>query len=236
MGRHRRGLRKLFISLIGLQAKAGKISLKIKMWERISEVSMRRGNEADYLVFGELVIGGYALPEGNFKTPTAIVDGGANIGMFALQAAARFPDLPIKCYEPDSANLKQLQINLESNRIKAEIVPKALWSKTAELFFHPGLSYSGYVSEEMSPFPISCCLPEIPNGCWLKLDIEGAEYEVLPALLCRSTKPAIISMEIHDFARRGESLLQLLRVHGYSIWGSFKPDDVCVTICAYKPI
>ncbi len=77
-------------------------------------------------------------------------------------------------------------------------------------------------------------LPVVSDGCWLKLDIEGGEYEVLPALLKAGPQPAIISMEIHDFNRRGEGLLVLLRQHDYAIAGAYKPDDVCITICARK--
>ena len=236
MGPHRRRLRSLFIRAISLYSRAGQLCLRLKVCGRVMEISMRSGNEADYLVTGELVAGGYLFPVGNHLAPTAIVDGGANIGTFALQAAARFPSLPLRCYEPDAANIEQLRINLRRNGIAAEIVPKALWSEAGELFFHPGLSYTGFVSPEPSPHAMSCELPQIPDGCWLKLDIEGAEYEVLPALLRQGAEPAIISLEVHDFSRRGNGLLDVLRQHGYSIHGSFKHTDLCVTVCAYKSL
>lgn len=194
---------------------------------------MRCGNEADYLVVGELVMGGYQMPVGKTVKPSAILDCGANIGVFALQAYATFPDLPVKCYEPDSANVKQLKLNLASNGIQADIVSKAVWSETAQLFFHPGASYTGFVSRDKSEWPISCELPKVPENCWLKLDIEGAEYEVLPALLRNGSNPVLISMEIHDFSRRGQALMDLLSQHGYGIEGSFKPDAPCVNVVAY---
>lgn len=235
MGHYRRRLRQAWIRQIDGFGSDGYVRLAIRRDARRIVCDLRCKNEADYLVAGEMVMGGYALPHEVKARPTAIVDGGANIGVFALQASARFPDLPITCYEPDTANIAQLRRNLNENRIVAEIVSKALWSRSAELFFHPGESYTGFVSSDPSSFPISCLLPPVPDGCWLKLDIEGAEYEVLPALLSQNAKPAIISMEIHDYARRGESLLNLLRQHGYSIFGSFKSDALCVTVCAYKP-
>jgi FkbM family methyltransferase len=236
MGPRRRCLRSLFIKIIALYSQAGEICLHLKIYGRAMEINMRKGNEADYLVVGELLAGGYSLPSCDHLVPTAIVDGGANIGVFALQAAAMFPNLPLKCYEPDAANIEQLQRNLKRNGIFAEIVAKGLWSENAELFFHPGQSYTGLVSTESSPYPISCELPQVPNGCWLKLDIEGAEYEVLPTILRQGLRPAIISLEVHDFSRRGSNLLDLLRQHGYSIQGSFKPNDLCATVCAYKPL
>jgi FkbM family methyltransferase len=202
--------------------------------DRVVLVDMRRGNEADFLVAGELVAGGYPLPRSPFRPPTAIVDGGANIGTFSLQAAARFPHVPITCYEPEVSNVAQLRLNFTNNGTKAEIVSKALWSTSANLFFHPGLSYSGFVSASPSPYPISCELPEVPDGCWLKLDIEGAEYEVLPAILRQRAKPSIISMEIHDFANRGAGLLNVLKQNGYVIEGEIAPHAPCVNVCAYR--
>jgi FkbM family methyltransferase len=236
MGSHRRRLRHLFVKAISLYSQAGEVCLHFKLYGRMMEINMREGNEADYLVAGELIAGGYILPIDKRFVPTAIVDGGANIGTFALQASARFPNVALKCYEPDPANLEQLRLNLARNGIKAEIVPKALWSENTELFFHADLSYTGFVSPESSSHPISCELPQIPDGCWLKLDIEGAEYEVLPALLRQQARPAIISLEIHDFVQRGNGLLAALRQHGYSIHGSFKRTDLCVTVCAYKSL
>jgi FkbM family methyltransferase len=222
------------LSWIGGFERGGNVRVAIRRHQRVIVCELRAGNAADYLVAGEMVRGGYSLPVEIPVKPTGIVDGGANIGMFALQASARFPGLPITCYEPDKDNLVQLRRNLEANNIAAEVIPKALWSKTAELFFHPGQSYSGFVSTNPSPYPISCVLPVVPDGCWLKLDIEAAEYEVLPALLEAGPKPAIISMEIHDFNRRGDKLLSLLQAHGYSWNESFQPSDQCVTICAIK--
>lgn len=233
IGSRRRRIRRGFIVVIGSFGRAGQVRLQIRKGDRPVRVAMRQGNVADYLVVGELLMGGYSLPPEVRARPTAIVDGGANIGVFALQAATRFPGVRLTCYEPDTANLVQLRRNVDENQIAAEIVPKALWSRTADLFFHPGESYTGYVSGEPSPYPISCILPSVPEGCWLKLDIEGAEYEVLPALLAAGARPAIISMEIHDFNRRGEGLLTLLKQREYTIIGSFKAEDVCVVICAY---
>ena len=179
-------------------------------------------------------MGGYKVPDNLAYRPKAVIDGGANIGLFALFAHATFPAINLTCYEPDKDNLVQLRRNLEANKIMAEVIPKALWSKTADLFFHPGESYSGFVNADPSPYPVSCVLPAVPDHCWLKLDIEGAEYEVLPALLNAGCRPKLISMEIHDFSRRGNQLLSLLRAHGYEWNESFQPSDQCVTICALK--
>ena len=228
----REKLRTILFKVIGCFAENGQIAIAFRIFDQPMTIFLRKGNKADYLVFGELVMGGYTVSSNLSDRPTGVLDGGANIGLFALFAHAKFPGINVTCYEPEKDNLIQLRRNLEVNKIAAEIIPKALWSKTAELFFHHGESYSGFVNDYPSPYPISCILPEVTEDSWLKLDIEGAEYEVLPALLKTGVRPKIISMEIHDFKQRGSHLLSLLKAHGYEWNEIFQATDLCVTICA----
>jgi FkbM family methyltransferase len=135
--------------------------------------------------------------------------------MFSVLAAAYFPGVPITCYEPDADNLVWLKRNLEVNHITATVVPQALWSRDVTLYYHPAESYTGHVDENPSPFPIPCTTPVIEEGCWLKLDIEGAEYEVMPEVLKRPGRPLMISMEIHEADTRGAGLVKLVESAGY---------------------
>jgi FkbM family methyltransferase len=234
LSKKRQILRKAIFILIGWFARNGQVGISFRVSGQPVVVFLRQDNKADYLIFGEMVKGGYKVPGNVADRLTAVIDGGANIGLFALFAHATFPGIKLTCYEPEKDNLVQLRRNLEANKIKAEVIPKALWSQTAELFFHSSESHIGFVDANPSPHPISCILPAVPDHCWLKLDIEGAEYEVLPALLKSGSKPKIISMEIHDFDRRGNQILSLLQAHGYEWNESFEPSEPCVTICAFK--
>jgi len=193
--------------------------------------SMRKGNKADYLIGGELVKGAYEVPDFH---PRVIVDGGANIGMFALSSKSYFPDAELVCYEPDHDNFRQLLKNMELNYIQAITHQLGLWSKTTTLYYHSQSSYDGFIDEHPPGIPIACTLPEIKPECWLKLDIEGAEYEVLPTLLENGQYPRHISMEVHHFSAKAQPLFSLLRKHGYTLKG----DDVsaidCSVISAYR--
>ncbi len=232
MGDYRRGLRAACIRAISRFAVGGQIPLRIKIQKKVVTFHMRKGNIADYLIAGEMVQGEYQLPTTLPSRPTAIVDGGANIGMFSLISHSYFPELPVICYEPDKENLVQLNKNLQFNGIKAKVIGKALWSEEETLYYHPSLSYAGKVSREPSPYPMECCKPEVPAGCWLKLDIEGAEYEVLPVVLANDSRPLLISLEIHYFSERGQSIIDLLQAYNYKIYGNYSPDDACVNITA----
>jgi len=194
---------------------------------------MRRGNEYDYLVGGELVTGAYVIPH---FTPQTIVDGGANIGMFSVLAAACFPDARLTCYEPDPQNMKMLRRNLDANHVSAELLQNGLWGSNKDLYFHAQGSSIGFVDDQPTGTAISCVLPKIGPECWLKLDVEGAEYEVLPALFDLGIYPRWITMEIHYFDTKGHFLLNLLRQHGYQITGGEDSAANCANILAEIPV
>ncbi len=234
ISRDKKNIRRILYLLIGLFGKNSQISIKFRISRKICNILLRKGNMADYLVFGEMVMGGYIMQNAPSVQIAEIHDGGANIGLFSIYAYANYPKALITCYEPDEENITQLKLNLKANQIDATVISKALWSKSAELFFHPGESYSGFVSEEKSPYPISCICPSITDNSWLKLDIEGAEYEVLPALFRAACKPSIISIEIHDFRGRGGSLLKLISENGYTWKETFGPNEECIALSAYK--
>ena len=227
MGLHRKGLRSLFITALNKSARDANIEMRFKLCGKKSIFLMRKGNMADYLIGGELVWGAYNPP---LKIPALIVDGGANIGMFSVLAHAYFPDVPIVCYEPEKANLRQLERNLSVNGISAEVVPKALWSRETTLFYHKGASYTGYVDENPPGDEIACAMARVEDGCWLKLDVEGAEYEVLPQVLASGVRPAFISMEIHSNNAKGGALVSLLEASGYRLKNAHDPVPDCLNI------
>jgi len=74
----------------------------------------------------------------------------------------------------------------------------------------------------------------LPDNSWLKIDIEGAEYEVLPEIINKERGPCLLSIEIHDFSKRGATLLKLLSESGYSWRETFSPDEKCISFSAYK--
>lgn len=231
MGAHRAGLQRLYLRLINLCVEKGVVRLQISLFGKPTDVELRAGNEADYLVACEFVHGGYERPD--FE-PEIVVDAGANIGLFAIHAGRLFPASRIVCYEPDPDNFSLLERNLELNGIKAELHRAGVWSSKCTLYYHPRDAHTGFVDDQPPGVEIPCETPIIPPRCWLKIDVEGAEHEVLPALLTRGDRPEFISMEIHHHATRGAALLNLLRENGYTILGGDDPNIDCTVISAKK--
>ena len=227
LGAHRRILRGLYFNWINSFAQNGIVRLNIEVNRVPTVVELRAGNKADYLVACEFVRGSYERPA---STPDTIVDAGANIGLFALHAARFFSTARLSCFEPDLENFKQLQQNLSLNEIDAELHHAGVWSMKTNLYYHAQESHTGFVDEHPPGLEIFCELPKISPHCWLKLDVEGAEYAVLPALLSKGIFPRFISMELHHRRQRGDALLEFVRTHGYRVEGPVEVDTDCVNL------
>jgi FkbM family methyltransferase len=210
-------LRRWFLRLISSYGDGKSVDVCFLIGTQRVVFSLRQGNEADYLIASEFLNGGnYPAPD--FE-PEQIIDGGANIGLFSIVASTLYPRARLICYEPDLDNLEQMRRNLHINGVRAEIHQLGLWSQDATLYYHARASHTGIISEDPRGVPVHCVPPEIGANCWLKLDVEMCEYEVIPALLKDGIYPRWISMEIHLYDKQGQLLTELLARHGYTISG-----------------
>ncbi len=191
---------------------------------------LRYNNLGDYCVAGELTDGIYSAPT---FTPTEIYDCGANIGAFTLFAAKTFPSAAITCFEPDADNVALLEINLGLNGIVADIKNSGVWNKNGTLYYHPASSITGLVSDEKSDYPLSVESLVLNSPlAWVKLDIEGAEYVVIPDLLSRLPLPKSLSVELHFFNAKGRPIIKLLERNDYKLSGYIDDSLECVVFNA----
>lgn len=232
MGHHRVKLRQWWIDQISsFSSSHNDVELKVLINHKALILSIRPGNIGDYIIGGEFIKSIYKVP---IEKPDLIIDGGANIGIFSLYASSYFPSSKLVCYEPDLDNYNQLKKNLSKNDVQAEAYQLGLWSSNICLYFHSASSETGFISETSSDIQINCILPEISHKTWLKLDVEGSEYEVLPALFEKHQYPYWISMEIHQLNTKGKDLVDLLKKHNYKILGRCNFDVDCDVITAYR--
>lgn len=131
----------------------------------------------------------YAVPEG--ETPKVILDIGANVGVASLMFAKRFPAARIFAFEPLPENLELLRYNTRKfPQVRA--IPYALGAITElRKFFYsddPGnFGGGGFVFQRNVPtleLPMLAVLEaferyEIPPVDLIKIDVEGAEGEIL---------------------------------------------------------
>jgi len=113
-----------------------------------------------------------------------ILDVGANVGLASLYFARQYPDALIEAYEADPVLYRILVKNLslfpECSRVKAHCA--AIWTSEGSISFRPDGADGGSICKrglvQVRSVRLADILAESPIE-FLKLDIEGAEYEVL---------------------------------------------------------
>jgi FkbM family methyltransferase len=118
------------------------------------------------------------------KSPT-IIDCGANIGLSVIYLKRRFPDATIIAFEPDEANFDLLEKNIRHFGFSNITLRKeAIWTADTTLNFSTLGTLGSKIEEgthEHSTVVKATRLKTLLRQpvAFLKLDIEGAEYEVL---------------------------------------------------------
>ncbi len=142
---------------------------------------------------------------GRHLTPeTTFLDFGTWIGPVTLYAASKAKR--VISFEPDHEALRQLRTNIELNPTlapKIEVLDKAVWPVAGKLRMGartaPGDSMSSMMHtdaevswevEAITPASVEAMIaPDAP--LFIKIDVEGAEYEIVPALGSLLARPKI---------------------------------------------
>lgn len=163
------------------------------------------------------------------KAPRRIVDCGANVGASASLFLQRFPTCHVVCVEPDPVTFDYLNKNLVQNGLskRTTVVRGAVSDRRGEADFfasEPGQGYSLRMSLDearMDGVGTKIKVPTIDVADLivegtdiLKLDIEGAEYDVVGRLSRTGKLNEIghILIEVHHYPSRIGRLSELLQV------------------------
>lgn len=146
-----------------------------------------------------------------------ILDCGANMGLSVLYFAQNYPNHQIIAFEPERLIFDILQENVETFQLKnVTLHNKAVWTKTETLKFYSDGGMGGRVNEAYSnrqpvlidAVPLSDYITEDVD--FLKLDVEGAEDEVLRHCASQLHKVQHIFFEYHNKLQNKQSLHELL--------------------------
>ncbi|MDR3414450.1 MAG: FkbM family methyltransferase [Formivibrio sp.] len=204
--------------------------------------TVRAGNFGDYYSAYECLSGAmYPLP---LKPVQYVIDAGANIGFFTIYAVGNL-GVSVLAIEPAPGNKDMLSNNI-AELPHVEIVSVALAAAEGIATFELAAANTGHIDRfntgndsgqtcEVKTVRLPSLIPENwdPNSIWLKMDIEGAEYEVLRDLLQAGIKPVLISAELHDYYHSdGETFIRELREAGYTVTIEGLGENACCQMFA----
>lgn len=150
------------------------------------------------------------------RQPGLIIDGGGYIGTAAIKLARHYPDCPVVCIEPSSANLEILRANTAPYP-NITVLHAALAASEADVVLRdPGRLNWGFtivaepsdrhrILETVRATTVERILSErgADRLFILKLDIEGAEVEVLRQSAGWMSRTDAIIIELHEWLVEG---------------------------------
>jgi FkbM family methyltransferase len=169
--------------------------------------------------------GGHWIPRGLLNPESIVYSGGVGEDVsFDLSLIAKY-HCSVFAFDPTPRAIRFAEDVTEP---LFSLLPVGLWSDDTRQHFHPPAD-PRHVSHSIAPgcvrqgFTADCrSIPSLMRELdheridLLKLDIEGSEYEVVPAMLRAGVIPVALCIEIHGGIRRACSLVRLMTRHGYT--------------------
>ena len=155
-----------------------------------------------------------------FKPAALIIDCGANIGLSILYLKGMFPDAHVIAFEPDSKNYQLLEANMKMQKMQGvELRKEAVWIENTYLTFEEEGSMSSKINMDGNTFTGSkkvkaIRLREILSQSvdFLKLDIEGAEYEVIKDIRDELNLVKNLFIEYHGTFQQQSQLEEIFQI------------------------
>lgn len=145
-----------------------------------------------------------------------IVDCGGNIGLSAIWFRQNFPDCDLTVYEADGKLSEILRANLARAGFPgARVLNQAVWIKDTELTFASTGLDTGKIARDggtkVTAIDLATALPARVD--LLKMDIEGAEFDVLAHLLDTGAMAKIqnLAVELHPSNATFPKMIALLQ-------------------------
>ncbi|MBB05374.1 MAG: FkbM family methyltransferase [Pseudooceanicola sp.] len=148
------------------------------------------------------------------KNEPYIIDGGANIGLATIYLKLLYPSSNILAFEPDAEIFNILKKNIESYALKSvELIQKGIWKEDTTIQFKSEGADAGLIASldktvaATNSISVLSLKPYLNRTVdFLKLDIEGAETEVLKDIENDLGKVERIFVEYHSFVGQPQTL------------------------------
>jgi FkbM family methyltransferase len=144
-----------------------------------------------------------------------IIDAGSNIGLATVRFKELFPNAHIIAIEADKNICVLMKKNFDSFGFKdVEIINAALWSHEGEIYFDSAGADSGRVAKDGILSVKSTLLSNLIDQPveMVKLDIEGAELNVIKEAKSKLHMVRRMFIEYHSFIKSEQNLDELLSI------------------------
>jgi FkbM family methyltransferase len=187
-----------------------------------------RAHTADLWAVSEM-LPPYHLPSSDLVDERAareIWDLGTNIGMSTAQLALRFTNAALVGVEMDAGNLEMCRANTAPYGARCELVHAAVWSSDGEVGYSAGsdtlafhVEADGAAGNRVRALSLNTLLAErgVDRVDFVKMDIEGAEREVLRENTEWAASVRAIKLEVHEPYTVDECMHDL-RALGFEAW------------------
>lgn len=160
-------------------------------------------------------------------------DVGANIGLHAVTAKRLKPEATVVCFEPSPPMVSRILANAALNRVDVQVLCMGLWKSEGFLVLHsmdegnpgqatfrpyPGARYGRQLLVHVDTGQSLVARKVVPPPTVLKIDVEGAEPEVLEGfgpVLADSRLRAVVFEDAADCLVKTTPTMDLLRRAGF---------------------
>jgi FkbM family methyltransferase len=168
-----------------------------------------RHNTPDVNTLDELFrLGHYEMPRevldalGSVEPPLKVADLGANIGLFGAFLRGRFAAVNLIGFEPDEGNAAVHDLTIRANRAEPEWELVRACAATADGVAH--LSGDGFTTARVEDsgghiVPAVDVFGYLASVDLLKIDVEGAEWDLLRDPRFRSLTCRAVALEYHPY-------------------------------------
>lgn len=173
-----------------------------------------RNFTSDLRVFGQLFINEEYKEGVEALRPEVLIDAGANIGLASLYFNRYFPDISIYAFEPENSNYNLLEKNTRLYP-NIHIFKKAVWHESRLLSIIKDTSHDSFSVKEAYKSNVENVegtsindflrINNISQIDLLKIDIEGAEYNLFSKNTEWLLKTKTIIVEIHERLHPGST-------------------------------
>jgi FkbM family methyltransferase len=163
-----------------------------------------------------------------------VVDLGSNVGYSILYFARTFPQATIEAYEPHPGHVRQISRNIAANGLEGRVALHAVaaGNQSCRMFLLDAENQSALVSQE-GPGRFEVAVVDWLAAAagkpvdFLKMDVEGAEYEMLFDARFASLEISNIVVEWHETQAHpagGQEVLDLMQRLGYQVECGFQDE------------